>query len=163
LTYLRDIYRQLKAISLNSKDIVNALYFKANEMNVYLYLLKQTKKPFWKFWKWRSNYFELWLSKKSGNFGISIGRPIIGLIGVHLLIFIILLHFTSFRGVTITYNINDWSSINFWKSFNNFWELIVPIRKFSEELNPFTDILMRLFSGFFVYHLIKATRKFAKL
>ena len=157
LKYLRDTYRQLKAISLNSKDVVNSLKFKANEMNIYLFQLRQEKKWF------SSDFVELFLSKWSSNFGLSIGKPLIRLLSIHFIIFFFVLLFSDYRGMTITLNSELMSWDNFFTSCEYYGELLIPIRKFNSDLNSIVDILMRIDSGFFIYHIIKATRKFAKL
>ncbi|MBL4623525.1 MAG: hypothetical protein JKY42_00015, partial [Flavobacteriales bacterium] len=157
LNALRDSYRQLKAMSINAKDTVNALKFKANEMEVYLFQLKKENKRF------SSDFAELYLSKWSSNFGLSIGKPVIRLLSIHLIIFFFVLLFSDFRGMTITFNPELMSWDNFFTSCSYYAELLIPIRKFSSDLNSVVDIIMRMSSGFFIYHIIKATRKFAKL
>ena len=163
LIYLRDTYRQLKAISINAKDIVNALKFKANEMNTYYYILHKSRLKHIFPLKWRSDFFELFFSKWSSNFGLSIGQPLFFIFAFHALWLYILLNHTDYSTLHFTLDKSLMTLDAFKGCTYEFFKFLNPVRKFNPNVHPALDIVMRLSVGYFAYHLIRATRKFAKL
>ncbi len=106
--------------------------------------------------------FILFISWLFSDHGQSFARPIVWLIGVHLLLFLI--------AVGINYNeyyfttAHDWSATA--EFIGSYLHLLNPVHKLPENASGgmlIIDFLMRFFSAFFIYHIIRASRKFAKL
>lgn len=151
----KEIYRQLKNSSKSESNNIDALDFYRNEMDSYWSYIKGNKEiDFW-------DRVLIRIARISSNFGISYIRPLLCLLSLHLIVFLLILLFGDYNGCQIDIYNSSWEY--FEKSFNSYWELIIPVRKFGDDLPAWVDVLMRIYSGFFIYHIIRGTRKFAKL
>jgi len=151
---LAEAYRQLKIVCLNSNDKVNSLAFYRHEMN--------------HVWKgininWRENITD-WLilgsNKVFSDFGQSLKRPILWLFSVHTLMFILLYNNYELP-IKLDWKNHSWPA--FIEGVGLFLNLINPVHSSTvqgESIFGITDFLMRVFSSYFIYYFIKATRKF---
>jgi hypothetical protein len=151
----REIYRQLKYALGKQGDIVNEQKFHALEMRAYNWSLS------WKnnFWTKLAIKFSYWFS----DFGQSIWRPLLWLFTGHFILFIFLLASGNFgQGL--------WLSIHpTWQGFQTgvekFFKLINPLRRDENAFSGFsvlTDLLMRIWSSYMIYNIVRAARRFIK-
>jgi len=146
--FRRENYKQMKISAQNIGDTVNEKRFHAMEMCEYLEM--ETK---------CSDWLILWLSKWSSNFGQSLFRPIVfHVIIIHLLLFSIYFCFSNPKGYYLSCTDGSWKV--FWEGFSVFWFLILPFRDLSLDNHGLLDLAFRVNSGFFIYNLLRATRKF---
>lgn len=149
LRYQKDTYRQLKKASLSNNNLIDALQFHSNEMQTYWKEIRLIG---------GNNFGDtilIFLNRWSSNFGQSWILPLIWLFLFHSLFFLFIMKFlwnNSFLG-------------NF--EFGQFWVMVNPIHKTPDYINSgaglFTEFLMRIFNTYFIYHFVKATRKFGKI
>lgn len=154
---LKEVYRQLKDVSKSQSSNVEALAFYRNEMVEYWNEIKEDRN----FSKWEK--FIVWVSKVSSDFGLSLKRPVCGLLFFHT-VFCLLLSLFNYKGFGVNLlHINGENTVN---SLGTYVSLLNPTHKFLEDENglmQLIDFLIRLSSGFFIYHIIRATRKHSKL
>lgn len=149
---LREAYRQLKQSMLKDSNNIDALAFYRNEMDSYRAYAKNN--PEVKL----EDKFILFTSWIFSDHGQSFAKPMLWLMGVHLALFLPLIsadyHFTLHH---------DWSVTP--KLIGEYLALLNPAHSFKDSTGwqGIIDFLMRLSSAFFIYHIIRASRKFAKL
>jgi len=166
---LMEIYRQLKVISINSYNKVVARKFQRNELRMFHKKIKlqQIKKDK------SSSAFErngdlliLWLNKVVSNYGESLWRPIIILMIFGQIFFWIVM---GKLGVAIQFNINKIDTDVTCQAVGYYFNFLNPVHSDTVQdivgrdiqLFSFWDFLIRLFSGYLIYHIIRATRKFS--
>ncbi|MCG8578229.1 MAG: hypothetical protein MI810_25340 [Flavobacteriales bacterium] len=146
----REIYRQLKSISLKNYNNIDALAFYRNEMRVYwTYIRLKGGENWW-------DQLLIFLNRYVSNFGQSYALPLLWLLLFHWI----------FYSCVISWNYSmDWGA--FKNGLGEYFYLLNPVHKSPDYINTgmgkFTEFFMRVFSGFFIYHFIKATRKFGKM
>ena len=148
----REIYRQLKSLSLSNNNRIDGLAFYKNEMSVY-----------WNYVKWgkdigRWDRFLIRLDKVVSDFGQSYLRPLGLLVFFHLLVCISIWTFES-------HDYMFWNG-DFFSGLKEYFHWLIPVYKAPPEWGTMavvSGVLGRIFGGFFIYHLIKASRKFAKV
>ena len=150
LKYERDTYRQLKVASFASHNQIDALLFYKNEMLLY----------------WKQIRIEggitfqdkilIFLSRWISNFGQSWIMPLIWLGIIHFIFMMCLFSWNCDFSLT-----HDTVKFGFW---GEYFQLINPIHKLPDYVNTnsdkITDFFMRVLGGYFIYHFIKASRKF---
>jgi hypothetical protein len=155
----KEAYRQLKNNSKKSSNHIEALKFYRNEMDEYWKYIKTSKDETW------ANRFLIGINKYVSDFGQNYWRPLVWLLGFHLVFFLVLF-FTKFNFV-FQFNTNlSFTSEAFNLAVGEFFRLINPAHKMAPEMKSWyviIDMLMRISSGFFIYQFIRATRKFARL
>ncbi|MCJ8288450.1 MAG: hypothetical protein HRT58_00345 [Crocinitomicaceae bacterium] len=145
----KDTYRQFKKASLANKNNIDALQFHANEMQTYWKEVRITgnisipDRILIFLDRWVSNFGQnwvlplLWISIVTGVYYFMVDRP------------------------KLSYYPSDW--------LNGFLEALYyvnPVRKIDAEAARVTqglDVLFRIFNAYFIYHFIKASRKFGKV
>lgn len=152
---LTEVYRQLKKQAISDSNNINALHFYRNEMASYWERVKIDKSET----KW--NRFLIRVDKIVSDFGQSYTRPLSILLVFTLSCFIGIWCFEYFfHG-----NSGDWDStlgngvVEYLRGLN-------PISKVPDYWHFAAKIiayLMKVLNGFFIYHFIKATRKFGKI
>lgn len=153
---LSDAYRQLMTVCLNAHDRTNALGFHKHEMNHVWQLAKMN---------WKQNpddFLILGSNKLLSDFGQSLCRPLIWGLGIHTILFWLLLQ-NFVLPVVITTERSEMSLDAFWEGMGMYLNLIFPIHdKTLRGVDIFgvVDFLMRLSSAFFIYYFIRATRKY---
>ena len=140
---------------LKDGNNIDALAFYRNEMEAYREFIKDNKDIDWQ------EKLIVRLSRWASDHGQSLKRPIIGLFGFHLLFFLIAIGI-NYNGFYFTPN-HDWSTV--WDFIGSYFYLLNPVHKLPDTHGGMliVDFLMRLSSGFFIYHIIRASRKFAKV
>lgn len=157
---LREVYRQLKHAMLRDGNHIDALGFYRNEMEAYRGYLKKNSEVDWQ------EKLIVRLSRYASDHGQSLKRPLIGLFGIHLVLFFILVLF-EYNGFRFDIENHSWEA--FLNQTGHFFMLLNPAHKFPTDAKNFNDwmlgidFIMRLSSGFFIYHIIRASRKFAKV
>jgi hypothetical protein len=151
-----EVYRQLKKVYLNDSNNVEALKFYRNEMSSYWERVQIDKKDT------KENRILICVNKYVSDFGQSYFLPILWLFVIHLVFCIIIWNIEACSHChSGTFCEND-----FLKGVAQYFSWINPIFKVPERWTNISisiGFFMRLSSGFFIYHLVKATRKFGKL
>lgn len=145
----RETYRQLKLISDRNKNLIDTLSFYKNEMRVYWVDMRFKNEM------GKGDRFLLFLNRCVSNFGQSWRLPLLWLIITHTILFSIVISW---------YYYNDFTGE---QEFGQYWVLLNPVHKTPEYINTgaglFTEFMMRVLNGYFIYHFIKATRKFGRV
>ena len=153
---LKEVYRQLKNVMKAHSNNIDALGFYRNEMDQYWIEINRDNAVSF------GDKFIVFVNKYSSDFGLSLGRPLILLLAIHLILFLLMI-LNGFDDLVMFRNVNLEST---WKGFVDFWVLLSPVRRSLDNgssCTVFLDFLMRISSSFFIYHIIRATRKFGKL
>ncbi|MEN9998851.1 MAG: hypothetical protein RI922_1841 [Bacteroidota bacterium] len=150
IQYQRDTYRQLKAASIANHNQIEALDFYRNEMRLYWKEVRINGGISWQ------NRMLVFLNRWSSDFGQNWILPIMWLFVFHALWFSCLLSF------------GFWSnSKTGGEEFAEYFKLLNPTHDLpcymSTGFDYLTDIIMRVSIAYFVYHIIRATRKFGKV
>lgn len=155
LEKLRDTYRQLKWINKNQSNNLDSMNFYSNEMRIYWRIMR--KKP------WKGNIQDkilLWTSRCSSNFGQSIFLPVPWLVFGHMALFLCLMK-TDALSVGFS-NTMDWEA--FRDGVGLYFKFLIPTHRFDVDdkfANAYAlDFFIRVWSGYFIFHIIKASRKF---
>lgn len=146
-----EAYRLLKASSQNNQNEMDALEFYRLEMRRLWIIRRISDKKI----GWRDTAL-LGIGRLVSDFGQNWLLPLIWLFGIHYILFM---------------SVFEWNYIWDWECFKNglgaFFELLNPVHKTPDYINTgmglFTEFWMRLFSGFFIFHFVKATRKYGKV
>ncbi len=164
---LREGYRQLKVISLNAHNKIDAKRFLKNELRIYLKQLSflTFRTSVGDFFTNIVDWVILFSNRIFSNFGESVGLPFLWLIGIHSL-FMIYAFLPEFGLVFDPLNYDPDSTT---KGFEVFLTLLSPLHsieiKFewldkSVNLIGKGDFFMRIASSYFIFYFIRATRKF---
>ena len=150
LKYNIETYRQLKAASIANHNQIEALAFYRNEMKLYWKLVRiEGGIP----WYDRALVF---VNRWSSDFGQNWFLPLFWMFLFALLFYSSFLDWNYFG--------NNWSG---WDEFGQFWVVFNPVHKTPDYINTgpglFTEFIMRVFTGYFIYHFIKASRKFGRV
>lgn len=147
MQYQRDTYRQLKAASIANHNQIEALDFYRNEMRLYWKEIRVNGGV-----KLQDRIL-VFLNRFVSDFGQNWILPVFWLIIFHF-IFIMCLFQWQF----------SLSLIDFENGLGQFFNLLNPIHKTPDYINTglgyLTEFFMRVLSGFFIFHFVKATRKF---
>lgn len=149
----REVYRQLKFASSKQHDFIGEQHFHALEMNAYDHTLR------WKYEFWTK--LVLKLSLWTSNFGQSVIRPLIGIFIVNGFLFYLLYRTsqTKFTGFDYT------KPQNYVDTIAEFIRVVNPLHNNDPELTGWAfiiDVLIRICSSYFIYNLIRATRRFVR-
>jgi len=171
---LKESYRQLKVLSLDQHNKIDALNFQKHELKIYWRTVRLKAWNDLKHFKLLSlvqnlgTWAILGTSYVFSNFGQSIARPLIWLLILHSVWFLILLSKYNL-GLEFTTNPSEWESNAFWAGVDMFVNLLSPVHSdeiknslMTETISIYGkyDFLMRLTAGYFIYYFIKASRKF---
>lgn len=147
MQYQRDTYRQLKAASIANHNQIEALDFYRNEMRLYWKEIRVNGGV-----KLQDRIL-IFLNRFVSDFGQNWILPVFWLIIFHF-IFIMCLYQWQF----------SLSLIDFENGLGQFFKLLNPVHKTPDYINTglgyLTEFFMRVLSGFFIFHFVKATRKF---
>jgi len=151
---LREVYRQLKNAAKAQSSNIEALNFYRNEMVEYSrYTYNNSDVNFW-------DRLIIRVNKCASDFGQSVIRPLVGLCTIHLLLFTILIAINGSDRISFV-DLHDHNWTYFWRGFGEFFYLLNPTHSFLDYQFGLIDFLMRVSSGFFIYHFVKATRKYS--
>ncbi|WKK81198.2 hypothetical protein [Marivirga arenosa] len=152
---LAEQYRQLKVISQNNGDRFSSLQFYQNEMNSNLLIGSQDKSL---------NGYDRFLLKTNkwfSNFGLDYFRPLIWLLFLHTFIFTFMI-ISGYNSMEFIWPWNNsWYEIG--NSVGYYFYLINPLHKLpSEEIGVILglDFISRIVNSYFIFYILKATRKF---
>jgi len=150
LKYQHETYRQLKVASIANHNLIDTLVFYQNEMNLYWKLIRIEGGVSW------YDHLLIFLNRIVSNFGQNWFSPLMWLFIFHFIFYSSLLSWNYFG--------NNWSGSD---EFGQFWVLLNPIHKtpcyIDSGMGHFTEFIMRVMGGYFIYHFIKASRKFGKV
>lgn len=166
---LKEQYRQLKVLSINQHNKIDAVSFQRNELRIYLNLLtlltwrnglKSFRKNF-------GNWLILVTNKLFSNFGQSWLLPLVWWLGLHGLLFCLMLRQYP---LGVEFGIGESTSFEAtYRASKLFLELIFPVHN-KEVLNVYTsetvkvwgwlDFTMRVIAPYFIFYFIRGTRKY---
>lgn len=107
-------------------------------------------------------YLVILFSEVFSNFGQSIKRPLFGLLLGHLILFIFLLQNGFFDHLIINEIAINYSPVT---AFEYYFKLINPLRRNEIPITGYLaiiDIIMRIWSSYMIFNLVRATRRFIK-
>ncbi len=150
LQYQRETYRQLKVSSISSHNKIDALLFYRNEMRLY--------------WKEvringgisKQNRILVFLDRWTSDFGQNWILPLILLLCFHF-VFV-----ASIFNWELTLN---WNNAEF--GVGEYFILLNPVHTMPKYIDSgfekIIDFLMRILGGYFIYHFIRAIRKYGRI
>lgn len=163
LVALSDVYRQLKIAMSKQNSKIEENYFYSREMNYYNKTLKcdnLLKKEF-------GDKIILTLSSSISDYGQNFLKPVYILFIGHFVWFFIAISLGAFEEIGLSYsNILDCSaeqSIAIKDSFELFFVYINPFRSFDTTFSGYLivlDYIMRIWSSYLIYVIIRASRRF---
>lgn len=154
---IKEAYRQLKISMSKHDDKIQEHKFYAEELNFHNKTLAWGNPWDNQFW---DKVILLW-SKVFSDYGQSLIKPLSWLVFGHLLLFLIALFFNGFSPLRIS--ICDPTAEGFENAFHKFFIYINPLRKVETSLPGYLillDLLMRIWSSFMIYNIIRASRRF---
>lgn len=145
----REVYRQLKSAATSMQNHIDAMEFHRLEMRLYWKDIRFTKST-----PWQNRvlvFFDRWVS----DFGQNWWLPLIWLFGVHFILFMCIFQWN------FSFNIEDIEN-----GLGQYFTLLNPVHKTPDYINTgmgvFTEFWMRVLGGFFIYHFVRATRRYGK-
>jgi uncharacterized protein YjbI with pentapeptide repeats len=151
LQYERETYRQLKATSISNHNLLDSLDFYRNEMRLHWKEMRINGERNW------ADRFLVFVNRIVSDFGQNWWWPLLWLFAIHFW-----LVFCLFSGEWVVH-LKPNQQIGFWGEYFN---LLIPIHKMPDYITTdggkITDFVMRIFSSYFIYHFIQASRKFGK-
>jgi len=163
---LREGYRQLKVLSTNSHNKIDAGIFLRHELDAYFkYIRYVTFKDGFSVAN-LGNFLILGSNKLFSDFGNNIWIPLGWLFFFHFLF--VLPYLPDFN---LAINLFNWDGLSTLHGFDLYMTLLSPIHsseiyfgwmkgKESITIAGLTDSFMRIFSSYFIFYFIKATRKY---
>lgn len=154
---IKEAYRQLKISMSKHSDKIQEHKFYSEELNFHNKTLTWGK-------PWENQFWDkvilLW-SKTFSDYGQSFIKPLFWLLVGHHILFILALLFNGFSPLHIS--LCDPTAIGFKEAFEKFFIYINPLRRLETSLSGyliFLDLLMRIWSSYMIYNLIRASRRF---
>ena len=154
---IKEAYRQLKISMSKHSDKIQEHKFYSEELNFHNQTLtwgKPWKNQFW------DKMILLW-SKVFSDYGQSFIKPLFWLLFGHFILFVVALLFQGFDPLHISF-CNPTAS-GFKVAFEKFFIYINPLRRLETSLSGYLialDLLMRIWSSYMIYNLIRASRRF---
>ena len=166
---LRENYRQLKQAMKKQGDAVQALRFESKEWGAHMNYLKSNYPGL------RNHFgdkFILW-TNASNDYGLNWVKPLMLLL-LSTFVFLIIIVFCIDSEASFSYSYADGDFRRFFKRISShFWlyfHFLNPahsLKHFLPELQTnfwgmFWNVLMRLFSGYFIFQMVRAFRKYTR-
>jgi hypothetical protein len=158
--HLRENFRQLKCAYSNQHDKILEAYFYGLEMNAHN--LTITWLP-----PWRESFWQkliLILSRLFSNYGSSFLRPLLGILVSTWCILLLLIGIYNHHGLAIVFPQNaDSEALKI--AAEEYFQLLNPFHETDESLHGWAlmwDLLSRVLSSYFIYSLIRSTRRFLR-
>jgi hypothetical protein len=150
----RENYRQLKYALSKQGDIINEQKFHSKEMQAYNRTLSLIANLETKLIVKLSYWFS--------DFGQSITRPFAALLIGHWILLMILIYFGGIENLNLS--ISHITKDGLETGFTNYLKLINPLRKTDDFSGSALaiDLLMRIWSSYMLYNIIRASRRFIK-
>jgi len=156
----RENFKQLKHVYEKQGDKINETFFYALEMNSYSSLIKENNPLKDVFWDRIIILLSRWLT----DYGRSFLRPFVGILASNLFVLLILIHFFEYHSLSIVKPVNnDPEAFNV--ALGEYFKLINPLHKMDEcltGLGVLWDLVSRIFSSYFLYGLIRSSRRFLR-
>jgi len=154
---IKEAYRQLKISMSKHSDKIQEHKFYAEELNFHNKTLTWGK-------PWENQFWDkvilLW-SRVFSDYGQSFIKPLFWLLFGHYILFLIALLFNGFDSLHIS-PCNP-TAEGFQEAFEKFFIYINPLRRLETSLPGYLillDLLMRVWSSYMIYNLIRASRRF---
>lgn len=154
---IKEAYRQLKISMSKHSDKIQEHKFYSEELNFHNKSLSWGK-------PWENQFWDkmilLW-SKTFSDYGQSFIKPLFWLLFGHYILFLIAILFNGFDPLQIS--ICEPTSTGFQKAFEKFFIYINPLRGLETSFSGYLvslDLLMRIWSSYMIYNLIRASRRF---
>lgn len=148
LKYEKDTYRQLKLASKQNENIYDYLLFGMYEKRLHWKLVRIEGGEKW------YDIILLFVDRHVSNFGYTWWVPLLWLLGFHYLLYF----------VSIDFNLSL-ESDHITAGFNQSLPLINPVHSIPDFMHggyEWVSFVMRICSAFFIYHFLRASRKFAR-
>ena len=172
----RDFYRELKRKCIESENMIDAAYFRSKELAFHSKYISELSKEFirvqglFKFFKndLFSEWFILWTNRIFSGFGGNVWRPLLLGLFLHLIFFnLFLLGFSGFDIRPFYFGLPEVEMESTIKGIVKYLEMFNPLHSFADNVNLaigalFMDIVMRVSSGYFIFYILRASRKFSK-
>ena len=150
-------FRDVKEQCHKTGDYRREAIFKAMELEAYYLWSKNEVKGIS---DWFDFIFKVGLPKWVSNFGQSLSKPMIWLLGTHLFLVVLMIS-VSGSNLEIGWQGNSWLS-SIWEGMKLYAYTILPTHRLSymnSDLDPVISLLMRLVSSICIYHIVLASRK----
>lgn len=154
---IREAYRQLKVSMGKHSDKIQESKFNAEELTFHNRTLAWGSPFENQFWDKTILYWSNFFS----DYGQSFVRPLFWLLCGHLILFFIAIFFNGFNTLQISFC--SPTSAAFKDAFEKYFIYINPLRRLEVSLSGYLivlDILMRVWSSYMIYNLIRASRRF---
>lgn len=156
---LKESYRQLKVIAQKAANKYDSLNFQAQEQRIQKEIV-YLKKEYW-------DFVLLWTNHRFNNFGLSYWRPLFFLLIFHIFFFSLLncLDPSPFQYQFAFTNNSPVDAKVTVAAIGDYFSTLFPIHSFDyvkglKGWPIIIDLCMRIFSGYFIFYFISATRKF---
>lgn len=154
---IKEAYRQLKQSMNKHSDKIQEHIFYSKEMDLHNQLLKWSP-------PWRNTFWDkliLSFSKIFSDYGQSFIKPLFFLLLVHLIMFILAVSLNGLAPLHISFA--NPTAQGFKTAFENYFIYINPLRKLETSLSGYLillDLLMRVWSSYMIFNIIRASRRF---
>lgn len=149
LKYQIETYRQLKAASYANHNPIEGMEFYRNEMKLYWKLIRIEGGISW------YDRLLVFMNRWSSDFGQNWFLPLLWLFLFHFIFFSCIWEFNYFD-----------NHLSGSEEFGQYLFTLNPVHKSPSYIasgwGNVTEFFMRVFNAYFIYHFIKATRKFAR-
>lgn len=157
LIAIKEAYRQLKISMAKHSDKIQEHKFYSEELQYHNKILKWSK-------PWKNQFWDkiilIW-SKTFSDYGQSFIKPLFWLLFGHYILFVVGILFNGFGHLHVS--LCAPTAAGFEEAFEKFFIYINPLRRFETSLSGyliFLDLLMRIWSSYMIYNLIRASRRF---
>lgn len=157
LVAIKEAYRQLKISMSKHSDKIQEHKFYALELNFHNEAMSWGK-------PWKNQFWDkailLW-SKVFSDYGQSFIKPLLWLLFGHYFFFTLALAFSGFYPLHISFL--QPTALGFQEAFRTYLIYINPFRRLEISLPGYLillDLLMRVWSSYMIYNLIRASRRF---
>jgi hypothetical protein len=154
---IKEAYRQLKISMSKHSDKIQEHKFYSEELNFHNKTLSWEK-------PWTNQFWDkviLFFSRTFSDYGQSFIKPLFWLVVGHYILFLIALLFNGFDPLHISFS--EPTSTGFKQAFEKFFIYINPFRQLETSLSGYLiilDLIMRIWSSYMIYNLIRASRRF---
>lgn len=154
---IKEAYRQLKISMSKLSDKIQEQKFYSEELDFHNKTLSWEK-------PWKNQFWDkviLFWSKTFSDYGQSFIKPLFWLLFGHFILFTLALLFKGFNPLHIS--LFEPTAAGFKEAFEKFFIYINPLRKLDTTLSGYLiilDLLMRIWSSYMIYNLIRASRRF---
>jgi len=163
---LRESYRQLKSLFIKNGNKIEALEFQKHELRAHYLLVKRDtfNDGVSGFFRNLGNFLILWTHKSASNFGLHIWKPFILLFIFHAIFFNV---FLISNDLGYQFSLENDPDV-FAHACKDYFYTLWPTHGFSMKsiesvdvnISGLSDILLRVFSGYFIFYFVTASRKY---